>query len=45
MREVTEPSVLRALLKIMEREDYWWVQCGSCDFGWQVPFFVEESVG
>jgi hypothetical protein len=45
MREVTEPSVVRALLKVTEREGYWWVECGSCDFGWQVPFFAEERVG
>jgi hypothetical protein len=45
MREVTDPPVLRALLKVTEKEDYWWVQCGNCDFGWQTPFYAQVSVG
>jgi hypothetical protein len=24
---------------------YWWVECGSCECGWQVPYYAEESVG
>jgi hypothetical protein len=23
---------------------YWWVECGSCDTAWQIPYYV-ESVG
>jgi hypothetical protein len=25
--------------------DYWWVECGTCDTGWQVPHHGEEHVG
>jgi hypothetical protein len=36
---------LKVLLKIQEREgDYWWVECGGCEAGWQVPYYA-ESVG
>jgi hypothetical protein len=24
--------------------DYWWVECGTCECGWQVPYYA-ESVG
>jgi hypothetical protein len=24
---------------------YWWVECGACATGWQVPYYAEESVG
>jgi hypothetical protein len=24
-------------LKATEKEGYWWVTCGACDAGWQVP--------
>jgi hypothetical protein len=23
---------------------YWWVECGTCECGWQVPHYA-ESVG
>jgi hypothetical protein len=35
----TDPAVLRVLLKVQDREGYWWVECGSCDCGWQVPYY------
>ncbi len=38
----TDPAVLRVLLKVQDREGYWWVQCGGCDAGWQVPHFAES---
>jgi hypothetical protein len=40
----TDPNVLRLALKAVERDGYWWVQCGACDTGWQVPYYA-ESVG
>ena len=44
-RDTTDPVVLRAILKVQEGAGggYWWVQCGACDCGWQVPHFVEEA--
>jgi hypothetical protein len=44
-RDVTEPSIVKALLTVLEREDYWYVQCGSCETGWQVPHYAAQSVG
>jgi hypothetical protein len=42
----TDPAVLKVLLKIKDGAggSYWWVECGACDTGWQVPYYV-ESVG
>jgi hypothetical protein len=40
----TTPATLKVLLKVSERDGYWWVECGSCECGWQVPFYA-ESIG
>jgi hypothetical protein len=40
----TDPAVLKVLLKARERDGYWWVECGSCEAGWQVPFYA-GSIG
>ena len=40
----TDPAVLRLALKAVDKDGYWWVQCGACDTGWQVPYYA-ESVG
>jgi hypothetical protein len=37
---VTDPAVLRVLLKVTDKGDYAWVECGSCEAGWQVPFYA-----
>jgi hypothetical protein len=42
---VTDPAVLKVLLKITPKEGYSWCECGSCETGWQVPFYAEASVG
>ncbi len=39
----TDAAMLRVLLKVTDKGDYDWVQCGSCDAGWQVPHYA--SVG
>lgn len=36
--------MLRALLKATDKGDYYWVECGSCDAGWQVPHYSPERV-
>jgi len=40
----TDPALLRVLLKVRDGAGggYWWVECGTCDCGWQVPVFAEE---
>ena len=44
-RDTTDPAILRAILRVHDREGYWWVQCGACDCGWQVPYYAAESAG
>ncbi len=34
----------RVLLKVTDKGDYDWVECGSCEAGWQVAHYA-ESVG
>jgi hypothetical protein len=41
---VADPVILRALLKVQDKEGYAWVECGSCAAGWQVPDYAEKSV-
>jgi hypothetical protein len=43
---VTDHDVVRVLLKVREGqgEGYWWVECGACETGWQVPYYAAESV-
>jgi hypothetical protein len=31
-------------LAVRRGRDYWWVECGTCECGWQVPHYA-ESVG
>jgi hypothetical protein len=42
---VTDPATLRAVLRVKPGlgEGYSWVECGACDFAWQVPDFAEAS--
>jgi hypothetical protein len=45
-RGTTDPVLLEAILNVKDGlgGDYWWVQCSSCDHGWQVPHYAVESV-
>ena len=42
----TDAAVLKIVLKVKDGAGgtYWWVECGACDTGWQVPHYA-ESVG
>jgi hypothetical protein len=40
----TDAGMLRVLLKVTDKGDYDWVECGSCEAGWQVAHYA-ESVG
>ena len=44
-RDTTDPAIIGATLRVQEREGYWWVECATCDYGWQVPYYAAESVG
>jgi hypothetical protein len=39
------PDVMKVLLRITEKDGYWWVECAGCESGWQVPFYAHERVG
>jgi hypothetical protein len=41
----TVSVILRALLKLQDKETYAWVECGACASGWQVPYYAEASLG
>jgi hypothetical protein len=45
-RSTSDPALLRAILKVRDGAGggYWWVECGSCECGWQVAHYA-ESVG
>jgi hypothetical protein len=45
-RSTADPTLLRAILKVRDGAGggYWWVECGACDTGWQVPHYA-DSVG
>jgi hypothetical protein len=40
----TDAAVLRVILKVKDGAggDYWWVECGTCDCAWQVPYYAEK---
>jgi hypothetical protein len=44
LRDASDPALVRAALKVTEKDGYWWVECNACEFAWQVPFFAPESV-
>lgn len=46
-RDVTDPAIVRALLQVTDNPSwgYWFVHCGTCETGWQVPCYAEENVG
>ena len=43
---VTDPAVLKLALKVRDGSggDYWWVECGSCEYSWPVPHYAESVV-
>jgi hypothetical protein len=44
-RDTTDPTIVKAILRVHDREDYWWVECSTCEYGWQVAYYAAESVG
>ena len=43
-RDVIDPAIVRAILTVTDRENYWAVTCGTCDTIWQVAYFAAGSV-
>ena len=44
-RDVTDQAILKATMRVQEREGYWWVESSMCACCWQVPYYGAESVG
>lgn len=44
-RDTTDPTIVKAILLVTDREGYWWVECSACEYGWQVPYYAAENVG
>jgi hypothetical protein len=44
-KDLSDPAVLKILLRITEKDGYWWTECAGCQSGWQVPHYVAESAG
>lgn len=41
---VPDAAMLRAVLRVVDKGEYDWVECNACDYAWQVPHYA-ESVG
>ena len=37
------PTIVKAILRVLDREDYWWVECSTFEGGWQVPHYTAQS--
>ena len=37
----SDPALTRVILKVRDGAGggYWWVECGTCECGWQVPHY------
>ena len=44
-RDVTDTAIIKATLRVREREGYWWVESSMCACCWQTPYFAAKSVG
>jgi hypothetical protein len=42
-RHTTNPALLRVILKVQDRDGYWWVECAACQCGWQVAYYAAEQ--
>jgi hypothetical protein len=44
-RDTTDPDLVRVILRVQEGggEGYWWVTCGICEHGWQIPHYAASA--
>ena len=42
-RDTTDPTIVKAILRFHDRDGYWWVECATCEYGWQVPYYAAEE--
>ena len=43
-RDTTDPTIIKAILRVHDRDGYWWVECATCEHAWQVPNYAAEVV-
>jgi hypothetical protein len=45
-RYTSDPALLRVILKVKEGAGggYWWVECATCEHGWQVPHYPQPPM-
>ena len=44
-REVGDPGIVRAILRVYDREGHWWVECLTCAYGWQTRTMPRRARG
>ena len=44
-RDTTDLTIVKAIVRVHDRDGYWWVECSTCEYGWQVPYYAAESGG
>jgi hypothetical protein len=37
-----DAAMLRAVLRVVDKGEYDWVECNACDYAWQVPHYAES---
>jgi hypothetical protein len=42
---VIDPTIVKVILRVHDREGYWWVECATCEYGWQTPYFAAAAGG
>ena len=43
LRSLRAEKKVTAILWVHDREGYWLVECGACDYSWQVPCNVAAA--
>ena len=45
-RDTSDPALLRVILKVRDGAGggYWWVECATCEHGWQVPHYPQPPM-
>jgi hypothetical protein len=45
-RETDDPVLIKAILKVRDGVGgrYWWVECATCEHGWQVPHYPQPPM-
>jgi hypothetical protein len=46
VRDTTDPALLKAILRVRDGVGggYWWVECSTCEHGWQVSHYPQPPM-